>query len=475
MRMVKSANAAMLKKNSIWILIILLVVSLGVVVTLVTEQLEDTLGLHWDLTSNQVYSIGDATKSSLAALDKDINIYTVYPQGEEDRTIGELLRHYKMASGFIDVKNIDPISTPLFLNQFEREDEEIENNDIIVTLAQDETNFRVIKAENLYEWNLDKDKLYATGLVAEQRVTAAIVSLMGGKQHVAYFMEGHKEIDMDTLYYLKGTLTNDEYDVNSYHLVYNEKHLGEGDCLIFVAPTSDLSDEEYGVLKEFLDNGGRAVFMINPMTPQLPNFEKALSEFGFTLGMDMIVEGDSSHYYNNPVILRPDILDSSAISMVKEAGSSVVMSRCRSVGISEIADVKPYPLLTTTSLSYGKINPLTETLDREEGDTDGPFVLAAAAENTRTGARVVLYGSTDFISSLDNAKFAGNLTAFMGAVSWSSGKGASVAINPKSLTNPPLEVSSQTQSMLLIALVAVILPAAVIISGIIVWRRRVRR
>jgi ABC-2 type transport system permease protein len=475
MNMTKSVKTGMLKKNSIWILIILLVVSLGVMVTLITEQLEDTLGLHWDLTSNQVYSIGDATRSSLAALDKRINIYTVYPQGEEDRTIGELLKHYKMASGYIEVKNIDPISTPLFLNQFESEDEEIENNDIIVTLADDETNFRVIKAENLYEWNLDKDKLYATGLAAEQRITSAIVSLMGGKQHVAYFMEGHKEMDINALYYLKGTLDNDEYDVDSYHLVYNDKHLSEGDCVIFVAPLSDLTDEEYGILSEFLSNGGRAVFMINPMAPELPNFEKVLSGFGLTLGRDMIVEGDSSHYYNNPVILRPDILDASAISMIKEAGSSVVMSRCRSVGISEVEDVKSYPLLTTTSQSYGKVNPLTETLDREEGDTDGPFVLAAAAENTRTGARVVLYGSTDFISSLDNAKFAGNLTAFMGAVSWSSGKGASVVIKPKTLTNPKLEVSSQTQSMLLITLVAVVLPAAVIISGIIVWRRRVRR
>lgn len=474
MKLTKSVNMGLLKKNSVWILIILLVVSLGVVVTVISEQLEDRLGLHWDLTSNQVYSIGDATKSSLAVLDKDINIYTVYPQGEEDRTIGELLKHYQMASSFITVKNIDPVSTPLFLQQFENEDGTIENNDIIISLAQDEKSFRVIKAENLYEWNLDQENLYATGLVAEQRITAAITSLMGGKQHVAYFMEGHGELDMDTLYYLKGTLDNDEYSVDSYNLIYNDKSLNAGDCLIFVAPTSDLTDEEYGVLKDFLDNGGRAVFMINPMAPELPNFEKALGAFGLSLNADMIVEGDSSHYYNNPVILRPDILDSPAISMVKEAGSSVVMSRCRSIKIDETADVKSDPLLMTTSQSYGKVNPLTETLDREQGDTDGPFAVAAAAENTRTGARIVLYGSTDFISSLDNAKFAGNLTAFMEAVSWSSGKEVSVAIQPKSLTNPPLEVSSQTQSMMLIALVAAILPAAIIIFGVVVWRRRVR-
>lgn len=475
MKTTKKVNTGLLKKNSVWILIILLVVSVGVAVTLISEQLEEKLGLHWDLTSNQVFSIGDATKSALTALDKDINIYTVYPQGKEDRTIGELLKHYQMASGLINVKNIDPVSTPLFLKQFESGDESIENNDIIISLKQDETNFRVIKAENLYEWNLDKENLYATGLVAEQRITAAIVSLMGGKQHVAYFIKGHGEMDINTLYYLKGTLANDEYDVDSYHLIYNDKHLNAGDCLIFVAPTSDLTDEEYGLLNDFLENGGKAVFMINPMAPELPNFEKALGMFGLSLNKDMIVEGDSSHYYNNPVILSPDILDSPAISMVKEAGSSVVMSRCRSINVDEAADVRADSLLMTTSQSYGKVNPLTETLDREEGDTDGPFVVAAAAENTRIGARIVLYGSTDFISSLDNAKFAGNLTAFMNAVSWSSGKEASVAIKPKSLTNPQLEVSSQTQSMILIALVAFILPAAVIIFGIVVWRRRVRR
>lgn len=471
----KTANIGLVKKNSIWILIILLLVSCGVVVTIISEQLEEALGLHWDLTSYQVYSIGDQTKSALALLDKDINIYTVYPQGQEDRTIGELLKHYGMASDYITVKNIDPVSTPMFLQQFETDDQIIENSDIVLSLAQDESNYRVIKAEDLYEWNLDEENLYATGLVAEQRITASIVSLMGGKQHTAYFMDGHGELGIDDLYYLEGTLANDEFKVDSYHLIYNDTYLNPEDCLLYVEPTRDLSEEELGVLMDFFDNGGRAVFMINPMASELPNFSKALSAFGLSINEDLVVERDSSHYYNNPVILRPEQSDHPAISMVTEAGSNVVMPGCRSINVESKEGIEAEPLLMTTSQSYGKMNPLTETLDREDGDTNGPFVLAAAAENTSTGARVVLFGSADFISSLDNAKFAGNLTAFMGSVSWATSKQDSVAIQPKSLTDPKLDVASKTQSMLLIALVAVIIPAAIIIFGIVVWRRRVRR
>jgi len=468
-------NPKHLQKQGIWLLLILLALACAVVLTVVTEQLEERLHWHWDLTKNRVYSIGDTTRQILQELDRDIVVYTVYPQGEEDRTITELLRRYELASSRVTVQNIDPIRTPLYTQRFEQDGQPVENNAIIVAFPGVDGDFRLIRPSSLYEWQLEGEQLYATGTVAEQRITSAITSLLGGPQPTVYFVTGHGEMSLNALYYLQGVLENDEYQVASYHLIYNDAHLGAEDCLVFMSPVQDLSEEECQVLESFLAGSGKVLFFLSPLSPQLPRFERVLAAVGLSPRSDLVVEADPDRYFGNPVILRPRVQDHAVTQMLLDAGADTVMSRCRSVGIAQADGLEITPLFITSGSSYGKVNPLTETLDREPGDTDGPFVLAAASHNMNTGAKVALYGSTDFISSLDNAKFAGNLTAFMGGVSWAAGKGASVVIQPKSLIDPPLQVTSARQSYLLTAFVIGVMPALVLAAGALVWTRRMRR
>ncbi|MDR1481007.1 MAG: GldG family protein, partial [Synergistaceae bacterium] len=175
--------ASLTRKGGLWTVVMAaIVLACAILITLLAEESEERFGLHWDLTRNRVYSISEATRRALAILDREIVIYTVYQTGEEDMTISELLRRYEMSSRYVTVKNIDPLQSPLFTRQFEQDGGRIENNSIIVTKTGEEDAYRVVRAQNLYEWQLDDNRLYAIGLVAEQRVTSAILSLMGGSR-----------------------------------------------------------------------------------------------------------------------------------------------------------------------------------------------------------------------------------------------------------------------------------------------------
>jgi hypothetical protein len=446
----------------------------AVLATLVFERIESGFGLHWDLTRNHIYSISEATEEVLGLMDEDVTIYTVYPSGNEDVTISELLRRYEMASRRVRVQNVDPIRNPLFTRQFESGGP-VENNSIIVAKGGESGDYRVIKPQSMYEWNLKGDRLYATGLAAEQRVTSAILSLSGGERGRVFFVEGHGEKTARDLYYLSGLLENDDYLVSSYHLVYNDTRLAKDDLLLFASPRRDLSAEEADVLDAFLESGGKAIFYIDIFAPEMPNFSSVLKRFGLKLRPELVVEADAGRFINDSVILAPVIHEHPAAKMLGESGTVPAMPRCRGVDVIPEEGIHSAPLFSSSSKSYGKTNPLSMSLEKEAGDVDGPFVLAAAAENAGNGSRVIAFGSSDFIASFEAARFAGNLAAFMGGISWAAGRSLAVAISPKSLVNPPLDIQSTRTMYLLVAVVVVFLPGLALFLGVVVWRARLAR
>lgn len=211
-------------KNVVLLGFVVLIVICAVVITLVAEKIEDKFNLRWDVTDSQIYSIGDTTKALLKDLDKDITVYTTFQSGQEDLTIREILKRYKQESGHIKTVNVDPVEKPFFLQQYETDGESIEASSLIIQDNNSEE-FRVINGQDLYEWELSEDQLYATGMIAEQRITAAIASIQGGSQTTAYFVTGHGEMNVTEEYYLADTLESDGYKVASYDLVYNNAAL----------------------------------------------------------------------------------------------------------------------------------------------------------------------------------------------------------------------------------------------------------
>jgi ABC-type uncharacterized transport system involved in gliding motility auxiliary subunit len=188
-----------------------------------------------------------------------------------------------------------------------------------------------------------------------------------------------------------------------------------------------------------------------------------------------VIEGDTSRYLNNPAILAPLIVDQPATKMLRDSSTYAVMPRCRAVTVTSMSGIENAPLYLTSDSSYSKLNTSTTSTDKEEGDIDGPFTLAAVAEDENSNARVTVFGNSDFISTIDVARLAGNLATFMGAVSWTDDTQNAVMVSAKSLVDPPLQIANTSASIVLTILVIALIPILVVCFGVLIWRRRVRR
>ena len=182
------------------------------------------------------------------------------------------------------------------------------------------------------------------------------------------------------------------------------------------------------------------------------------------------------NYLNSQIMIKPELNEESpALRSIIEADAGVVLPRCRGISVEDKENIELIPIAYSSESSYGKVNPYTETLEKEEGDTAGPFLLGVTAENSQTGAKMLLMGNNDFVSTLDNAKHDGNIALFMDSVAWTSGKEESVVIQPKTLVSAPLNITSTAASYRLKVLVIAVIPILILIFGSIVWRRRLSR
>lgn len=158
---------------------------------------------------------------------------------------------------------------------------------------------------------------------------------------------------------------------------------------------------------------------------------------------------------------------------------SVVLPVARSIQVpeEEREGITVDPLFTSTELSWTKTDPESQSLQKEEGDKEGPFVLGVAitkeyGKTKEDDTRIVVIGTSQFISSSDIASLSGNLDLMMNSVNWVRNKKDSIIIRPKSLMPEQLNFQNRTQVLLLVGLVLLVVPLVVLGAGTVVWFRR---
>ena len=107
------------------------------------------------------------------------------------------------------------------------------------------------------------------------------------------------------------------------------------------------------------------------------------------------------------------------------------------------------------------------TADKEDGDLDGPFALAAYARNETTEAEVIWVNCGNMDNEAAYQVVPGNCTFLQGCAASLAGQVSTVLIDSKALEAAPISVSSSVSAVLG-------LPAALLAVGavVVVLRRR---
>ena len=118
----------------------------------------------------------------------------------------------------------------------------------------------------------------------------------------------------------------------------------------------------------------------------------------------------------------------------------------------------------------------TNTFHYDAGvDLPGPMTTVVWASNQQTNAKIVLIGDSNFVSN-GLVLSGGNGVLFTDSMAWLTGLGEKISFAPQAygVGTPLIYVSTQTLDLIAF-LTIILLPGAVLASGVAIWMRRSRR
>ncbi|MCS7207329.1 MAG: GldG family protein [Dehalococcoidia bacterium] len=331
--------------------------------------------------------------------------------------------------------------------------------------------------------------------VTEQDFTSALLIVTGTQQKVVYFLTGHNERDITDVQensqgfgFAARGLINDNYRIQPLNLSQAGRVPEDAAVLVVAGPKRDLLETERDILLNWLKGGGRALFLLDPDTPQ--TFKDLLRRWGVVLGEGTVVDQGSSVTGDprTPVVQRVQYLDHTITNPLD------VTFYPLATPVDILADYKRDPRKKPPWVDY---TPLVSTSPRswvttdkerneflEGKDTPGPVVLGLVVEalapvdeepqrpsprEEQPMTSIVVVGDSDFATNKYYYAYT-NSDLFLNAVNWLAKDYALISIRPKPVAFRELVMTRREFNFIRYSS-WFLLPAAVAFLALIVWWR----
>jgi ABC-type uncharacterized transport system involved in gliding motility auxiliary subunit len=416
----------------------------------------------WDSTQNKRFSLADQTVKVVRGLKQDVRI-TYFDETRNFDRARDLLDRYDNLSPRLTVAYVDPYKKPQ------------------VARAAGIKTIPTIVVETAGR------REETTSLTEEQVTSALIRALKSGERHVCFVKGSGEHLLDDTSQRgysnFKDLLERNNYKTREISLL--EKPEVPSDCTILVVagPRYDYPQPQVEAIKKYVENGGRALFLLDPPlkmgkeeVSENEALTKLLESWGVVLDKNLVLDtsGIGSLFGLGPEV--PLVANYEYHPIVREMkGTATAFPIARSVDTKTADKVTLDKLFSTTSNSYATTN-LTSTSIRLDPSKDrkGPFNLAVAG-TYRTGkenqdGRFVVVGSSDWVANYI-LRFQGNRDLAMNMVNWLSSDEDLISIRPKEPEDRRLTLTRAQMRTVFYSSV-VLLPLVVIAAGFSVWWRR---
>jgi len=449
-----------------------------------TNWLANRHNKSFDSTSNKRFSLSEQTGKIVKGLSRDVTI-TYFDKTTEFGRARDLLDRYGNLSTKLHIDYVDPDKKP----QLAR--------------AANVRTYGTIYIDS----GLRKEE--AKSLTEEDVTGALIRSLKSGERNVC-FVTGSGEHGLDdsgrTGYSsVKEALEKNNYKTKTISLLEaggaappQAVKLGQpaasaadgakpavpADCTVLVVagPKYDYTQPEVDAIKSYVENGGRALFLIDPPLKLgrddysgSPALATVISRWGVTLDKDLALDtsGVGQIFGLGPEVPLVTSYESQPIVRdLKDVATAFPLARTLDVKSTSTGTAEK--LFSTSSNSYAttSINSPEIRIDPKK-DKKGP--LALAASGTYKGAagkegRFVVVGSSNWASN-NILRFNGNRDLFLNMMNWLSSDEDLISIRPKDPEDRRLNISTRQMSALAYSSM-LFLPLIVVVSGFVVWWQR---
>lgn len=429
-----------------------------------------------DCSATKLYSLTSDTKDRVSKLDEDITIYVLNSKKSKDAKIDETINRYKDLSSHINVKYVDPATSPKFYQDYT--DTTPTTNSLII---ESKNRSKVIDYNDIYEY--DSSSYYygyqsqssITGYDAEGQITSAIeyVTMDADELPVIYQITGHNETEIGSNF--QSVVSKANANLKSLELFNEEKVPEDATAIIINSPTVDFNEEDAQKVIDYLNGGGKALIIgCYAYNDELTNFNKILAAYNVSFKTGVVAENDSSKYYQNPLYLLPTVETTDYTSDATD-GYVFLAGSCAISYPEDTDDVTYTKLLSTSDSAVLKKDWKNITTSKaEDGDENGPFTTGLAVNDSSTGASVVVFGTPYVVDdSYDNAVSGNNADMFKDVITSMTGNVelASSVIPVKDYTLSNITINT-LQAVVTGLIIMIAVPILLIIIGIVVWAMR---
>jgi ABC-type uncharacterized transport system involved in gliding motility auxiliary subunit len=440
---------------TVYILIVLAVVSFA-------NVLADRYNKSYDSTANKRYSLSPQTAKIVKNLKQDATI-TYFNQTKDFREGKDLLDQYQNLSPRVQVKYVDPDKEP-----------EVARADGIRNLGT-----AVVQVGGKHE---------EAKSMTEEGITGAVIRDLKNTTRTVCFVSGSGEHQIDDsdregFSQFKDLLGKDEYETKNIDLLQKAEVPSDCTTLVLAGPTRNYEQPEVNAIKKYVEDGGRAFFMLDPPlkigrdeiadNDALTNL---LESWGVTMQKDLILD-------LNPIGqlagLGPQVAlvtkygTQPIVNDMKGTATGFPLSRSMEIKGTDKATVEK--LFDSSGSSFATSNLSSPSVDvRDPKNKRGPLTIAAAGtyntgkENSQ--GRFVVIGSSGWAANRF-LNFNGNDDLALNAVNWLSSDEDLISIRPKPQDDRRITMTS-AQLSLVRATSQFVLPLIVIVAGVGVWWKR---
>lgn len=413
-----------------------------------------------DITQSSRNTLAEGSVNVLKQMKGPINI-TVFVSNDDAyrKTINDFLTRYQRSKPDINIKFINPAEQP--------------------KQAQDAG----IRAEGELVVEYEKRVEHLVPSYVEQDMTNLLVRLARSKQRAVMFLDGHGERSLigeknHDLGEFGSQLGKKGFRLSNPDLSVLQAVPRNGALLVIASPRLDIPQAEVAKIMHHVASGGNLLWLIDQ--EPLHGLQPLAEYLGLNLTPGIVIDQSSSQYGADPKVAFASQYGDHAITkdftlrtLFPEARQIEMLKNEGEWTITRLIDVAPNGWLETGKLE-GKLS-----FDAKS-DIPGPINIAVALERKaeNLNQRVVVIGNGNFLSNTFLAN-GGNVDLGVNIVTWLSGDDNLITIQPRPLRDVNVTIPADGWNRFLAMAIffgaRLLLPLALLVTGVVIWWRRRKR
>lgn len=435
-----------------------------IAVVVVANVLADRYNKSYDATSNKRYSLSEQTAKIVKGLNQPTTI-VYFSQPHRFKEGKDLLDEYANLSPKVHVEYVDA-------------DKERER-----TLAAGIKNYGTAVVQI-------GEKREEAKSMTEEGITGAFIRDLKSNARMVCFVTGNGEhqisdSDHEGFSQWNQLLAKDEYETQTVDLLQKPEVPSDCTTLVVAGPTRNYVQPEVDAIKKYVEEGGRAFFMLDPPLKvgrsQIADNDALLAllqSWGVAVDKNLILDLSpvGQLFGLGPqVALVSNYSSQPIVNEIKRTDTRTGFPLARSIEIKSGDKTNIEKLFDSSRGSLATSNLSSDRVSvQDPNNKKGPLTLAAAGTyNTgkqNSQGRFVVIGSSGWVANRF-ITFEGNSDLALNAVNWLASDEDLISIRPKQQEDRRITMTQRQFNGVLVTS-QFLLPLIVVVAGFGVWWKR---